>query len=79
MEEGGIAFPWCCILQCLVYFREASQAAVVEATAENAILLQDHELVQLYDETNFKHPFESQRFNTLVLGFRTGSLLFLNK
>ena len=55
-----------------VYCREKAQAAVTEAQKDDLILLQDDELVQLFDVTNFKNVHEAQRFNVLVMGFRTG-------
>ena len=35
-------------------------------------LLDDAELLLLHDNTNFKSVYENQRYNVVVIGFRTG-------
>ena len=39
-------------------------------------ILQDSELEALYNDTNFKVPYQVQRYNILIMGFRTGIVTF---
>ena len=46
--------------------------AVEDAEAPDEVLLQDEELEKLYNATDFNQCLQSQRYNMIVFGFRTG-------
>ena len=46
--------------------------AVSEAGKEDVDILQDEEVLKIYNATNFAHTFETHKFNILIIAHRTG-------
>ena len=52
--------------------RERVIRAVNQAEANNVLLLTDADLAKIYDATNMSNPREVQRYNIIVMSYRTG-------
>ena len=72
VTSSNSQFPKTNALLAACNVRERVIKAIDEVEAEDVLLLTDADLAKIYDATNFSVPGEAQRYNIIVLSYRTG-------